>query len=110
MLNYNTKETMDVRIEQTFPEDQIQMVKDIFDVATADARRIAGDGLPSSVYEGYPDIQSHKLFQEYLSKIVIGEWPLEKFDEFVERWNSSGGEEVTKRAQEWYEKVQSYQQ
>ncbi|MFD1952851.1 extracellular solute-binding protein [Paenibacillus thailandensis] len=109
MLNYNTKETMDERIEQTFPEDQVQMIKDIFETATADARRIAGDGMPASVYEGYPDIQSHKLFQEYLSKIVIGEWPIEKFDEFVDRWNKSGGEEVTKRAQAWYDKVKSYQ-
>ena len=105
MRNLTTKDEMWVRIEQTFPEDMQQMVKDIFEVAEADARRIAGDGLPSTVYSGYPDIQSHKLFQEYLTKIVIGEWPLEKFDEFVERWYASGGEEVTKRVQEWYEKV-----
>jgi len=105
MDNYTTQETMDTRIETTVPEDRQKMIKDIFEVSTEDARIIAGDGLPSSVYSGYPDIQSHKLFQEYMTKIVIGEWPLEKFDEFVEKWNEAGGEEVTERVQEWYEEV-----
>ncbi|MCK0473683.1 extracellular solute-binding protein [Halalkalibacter sp. APA_J-10(15)] len=105
MRNLMTKEDMDIRINETFPEDQQQMVMDIFEVSTADARRIAGDGLPSTVYDGYSDIQSHKLFQEYLTKIVIGEWPIDRFDEFVERWYSSGGDEVTERVQEWYERL-----
>lgn len=106
MRNLTTQKDMDIRIEQTFPEEMQQMVKDIFEVSKADARRIAGDGLPSTVYAGYPDIQSHKLFQEYLTKVVIGEWELDQFDEFVERWYASGGEEVTKRVQEWYAKMQ----
>ncbi|MEK3886408.1 extracellular solute-binding protein [Bacillus sp. FSL K6-3431] len=105
MRNLTTDEDMQKRIEETIPEDQQQMVKDIFVVSTADARRIAGDGLPSTVYEGFPDIQSHKLFQEYLTKIIIGQWPIEKFDEFVERWKQAGGDAVTERVQEWYEKV-----
>lgn len=105
MKNLTTKEDMDIRIKETVPENMQKMVQDIFVVNTADARRIAGDGLPNTVYEGYPDIQSHKLFQEYLTKIVIGDWPLEKFDEFVDRWNKSGGEAVTKRVQDWYSKV-----
>ncbi|MFD2654789.1 extracellular solute-binding protein [Gracilibacillus thailandensis] len=103
MLNLTTEESMDIRIDNSFPEDEQQMVRDIFEVSKADARRIAGDGLPSTVYDGYPDIQSHKLFQEYLTKIVIGEWSIDKFDEFVEKWKQSGGEEVTQRVQEWYE-------
>lgn len=105
MRNLTTKEDMDVRIKETIPEDMQKMVQDVFAVSTSDARRIAGDGLPNTVYEGFPDIQSHKLFQEYLTKIVIGEWPLEKFEEFVDRWNKAGGEAVTKRVQEWYAKV-----
>lgn len=105
MKNLVTKEDMDIRIEQTMEDYQKQMVKDIFKVSTSDARRIAGDGLPSTVYQGFPDIQSHKLFQEYLTKIVIGEWPIEKFDEFADRWNKAGGKEVTERVQDWYERV-----
>ncbi|WP_407933996.1 type 2 periplasmic-binding domain-containing protein [Aquibacillus rhizosphaerae] len=102
MLNFTTQETMDLRIENSFEDEDQQMIKDIFKTATKDSRRIAGDGMPISVYEGYPDIQSHKLFQEYMTNIVIGEWELERFDEFVERWKEAGGDEITKRAQEWY--------
>ncbi|WP_145317499.1 extracellular solute-binding protein [Paenibacillus xylanexedens] len=105
MKNLTTAEDMNKRIEETYPEDQQQMVKDMFEVSTADARQIAGDGLPASVYEGFPDIQSHKLFQEVLTKIVIGELPIEAYDEYVKKWNTSGGEVVTQRVQEWYEKV-----
>lgn len=107
MKNLTTAEDMDKRIEETYPEDQQQMVKDMFVVSTADARQIAGDGLPASVYEGFPDIQSHKLFQEVLTKIVIGELPIEAYDDYVDKWYAAGGEAVTQRVQEWYEKVKN---
>ncbi|SFB03664.1 putative aldouronate transport system substrate-binding protein [Cohnella sp. OV330] len=69
------------------------------------AKVIAGDGMPASVYEGYADINNRTLFIEYASKIILGKYPIDKFDEFVEKWNKSGGEEVTKRARAWYDKV-----
>ncbi|WNS40773.1 ABC transporter substrate-binding protein [Paenibacillus sp. MMS20-IR301] len=78
-----------------------QTVKDLED-AQQYVKSIAGDGMPSSVYEGFADIQNRTLYIEYATKIIIGQYPIEKFDEFVEKWNKSGGEEVTKRAREWY--------
>jgi putative aldouronate transport system substrate-binding protein len=66
---------------------------------------IAGDGLPASVYADYPDIQGCTLWQEYASKIIIGTLPISAFDEFVDRWNRSGGAEVTRRARDWYAKT-----
>ncbi|GGD60668.1 extracellular solute-binding protein [Paenibacillus nasutitermitis] len=66
---------------------------------------IGGNGLPASVYDDYPDIKNRTLWNEYATKIIIGTYPIEKFDEFVEKWNKSGGEEVTKKAREWYAKV-----
>lgn len=63
---------------------------------------IAGDGMPSSVYEGYADILNKTLYVEYASKIITGEYDIDKFDEFVEKWYASGGEEVTRAAREWY--------
>jgi len=68
-------------------------------------KEIAGNGIPSSIYEGYPDINARTLYVQYASKIIIGEWPIDKFDEFVEKWYATGGEEVTKRAREWYAKM-----
>lgn len=68
-------------------------------------KTIAGDGIPALIYEGYADIKSHTLYQEYMTKIIIGEWPIEKFDEFVELWYNQGGREVTKKARDWHSKV-----
>ncbi|TVQ29436.1 MAG: hypothetical protein EA382_00210 [Spirochaetaceae bacterium] len=65
-------------------------------------RAIAGQFIPPSIYEGYPDIRTHRLFQEYVAKIVVGEWGLDRFDEFVDRWYRSGGTVVTQRAQAVY--------
>ncbi|MNI61482.1 Lipoprotein LipO precursor [compost metagenome] len=69
------------------------------------AKVIAGEGMPANVYEGYADIQNHTLYQEVMTKIIVGEYPIEKFDEFVEKWYRTGGEEVTKRVRDWYAKV-----
>ncbi|AIQ45812.1 ABC transporter substrate-binding protein [Paenibacillus sp. FSL R7-0273] len=66
---------------------------------------IGGDGLPSSVYDNYPDIKNNTLWYEYATKIVIGTYPIEKFDEFVDKWYKSGGTEVTEKAREWYARV-----
>lgn len=68
-------------------------------------KTIAGDGLPASIYDGFADINNRTLYVEYATKIILGQFPISKFDEFVEKWNKSGGEEVTKRAREWYAKV-----
>ncbi|RTE08381.1 ABC transporter substrate-binding protein [Paenibacillus whitsoniae] len=68
-------------------------------------KNIAGDGMPTSVYDSFPDINNRTLYIEYASKIITGQYPISKFDEFVEKWNKSGGEEVTKRARDWYAKL-----
>ncbi|WP_127588307.1 extracellular solute-binding protein [Paenibacillus koleovorans] len=70
-----------------------------------DGKPIAGDGIPATIYDNYPDIRKHTMFQEVMTKIVIGAEPIEKFDEFVELWNKSGGKEVTARARAWYKQM-----
>lgn len=65
-------------------------------------KTFAGDGMPESIYSDYPDIGNRTLYIEYATKIITGEYSIDKFDEFVEKWNASGGEEVTKLAREWY--------
>ncbi|NHN29479.1 extracellular solute-binding protein [Paenibacillus agricola] len=78
---------------------------EMYDRINKTTKVVAGDGMPISVYDGFADIKTHKMYQQYLTNIVIGEWPLERFDEFVKKWNEAGGAEVTKRANEWYQKV-----
>jgi len=63
---------------------------------------IAGDGLPSSIYDDYPDIKGNTLWYEYATKIIIGTYSLDKFDEFVDKWYKSGGTAVTEKARDWY--------
>lgn len=65
-------------------------------------KTFAGDGMPESIYSDYPDIGNRTLYVEYATKIITGEYSIDKFDEFVECWYESGGEEVTKLAREWY--------
>lgn len=65
-------------------------------------KSFAGDGIPDSVYSDYPDIGNRTLYIEYATKIITGEYSIDKFDEFVEKWYSSGGEEVTELVKEWY--------
>lgn len=62
----------------------------------------AGDGIPDSIYSDYPDIGNRTLYIEYATKIITGEYSIDKFDEFVEKWYASGGEEVTELVREWY--------
>lgn len=95
-------------IQDTASEDTLwqvdQIVKNMQE-AQKYAKPIAGDGLPSSIYDGYADIQNRTLYTEFASKIILGQSPSSIFDEFVDKWYKSGGEEVTKRAREWYAKV-----
>ncbi|MFW5776595.1 MAG: extracellular solute-binding protein [Spirochaetota bacterium] len=80
-------------------ESVIALIEAYEDDAT---RSIAGQFLPPSIYDGYPDIQAHKKYQEYAARIIVGEWDIARFDEFVEAWYEEGGEEVTARAQTAY--------
>jgi putative aldouronate transport system substrate-binding protein len=68
---------------------------------------IAGDGIPSKIYNNYPEIKNLTLYHEYMTKIIIGEWPISKFDEFVQKWYAIGGIEVTERARDWYAQLQN---
>lgn len=92
-------------IEETKTEDRAWALNQAVD-AMNDAQQygkvVAGDGIPSGIYDGYADILNKTLYVEYVSKIIIGEYDIDKFDEFVEKWYASGGEEVTKAAREWY--------
>jgi len=101
---------METRYESMTGTDKTNLEQGLRAVNNAQgdlSRVIAQDGMPNSVYDGYPDILALKLYQEYMTQIIIGEWPIEKFDEFVEKWYSTGGTEVTKRVREWYAKVQA---
>lgn len=40
---------------------------------------------------------------EYFQKIITGEWPVDKFDEFTEKWYSMGGQTLVDEANTWWD-------
>jgi putative aldouronate transport system substrate-binding protein len=56
--------------------------------------------LPS---EGEYKADLTKLMQQYYAEIITGERPLDDFDEFVEEWNTRGGNILTKEANDFYQ-------
>lgn len=105
---YNSIATIDFQVNvlsSQLTEDRKWAVQQAIDNVQENQKYVkdfAGDGIPDSIYTDYPDIKNRTLYVEYATKIISGEYPIEKFDEFVDKWNTSGGEEVTKRAREWY--------
>lgn len=45
-------------------------------------------------------VNLQKMENETFLRIIMGEQPLDSFDEFVETWKSTGGDEITKEVQE----------
>ena len=67
------------------------------------------DGVMATEFLGVPGEQMikywgdlEKLLSETYLSIMIGNKPVDAFDEFVENWKKSGGEEVTAEVNAWY--------
>lgn len=46
-----------------------------------------------------------RLFIDYSLKIINGEYPAEKYDEFVAEWYEQGGQQITDDVNAWYDKI-----
>lgn len=44
-----------------------------------------------------------KLFKDYAYKIIIGELPIDAYDEFIAKWHEQGGALITTDVNAWYE-------
>ena len=45
----------------------------------------------------------NKMRDETLTKIVVGQLPLDEFDSFVESWFALGGQQITDEVNDWYQ-------
>jgi putative aldouronate transport system substrate-binding protein len=54
----------------------------------------------------YPDLEK-KLWKEYFAKIVTGEYSVDKWDEFVQKYYKQGGEVIEKQANEEWNKMKA---
>lgn len=73
---------------------------------------INGDRFTYAAYNTLPtekmsEVEStlNKMLVETIVKIIAGD-PVDSYDKFLDSWNSLGGEEITKEAQEWAAQVQ----
>jgi putative aldouronate transport system substrate-binding protein len=39
---------------------------------------------------------------ETFTKIIVGQLPIDAFDDYIENWKKRGGDEITKEVNEWY--------
>lgn len=62
----------------------------------------AFQGAPSETMQSKGALLN-KLESETYLKIIYGEKPVDYFDEFVQEWKASGGDQVIADANEWYE-------
>ncbi|GIP16121.1 lipoprotein LipO [Paenibacillus montaniterrae] len=61
-------------------------------------------GAPTATMQMNNDILG-KMEKDTFSQIIYGKAPLDSFDTFVEKWKSSGGDQITKEVNEWYQSV-----
>lgn len=52
--------------------------------------------------------EMNNLYKQYSVKIVTGEYSLDKFDEFVEKWCKAGGDLYTKLANEYFKNKEGH--
>ncbi|MNR46538.1 hypothetical protein D3C85_1655200 [compost metagenome] len=55
-------------------------------------------------YDGKYKKDLTALTQKYFAQIISGEVPLSDFDKYVAEWKAKGGDELTKEANEMYQK------
>lgn len=70
------------------------------------------DELISNIFNGSPTDTMRKsweqlqtLEKETYTNIIYGKQDISAFDDFVEKWNSQGGEQITKEVNEWYKSL-----
>ncbi|WP_309122328.1 extracellular solute-binding protein [Paenibacillus sp.] len=68
------------------------------------AYRDAFTGAPTETMRTKGDFLS-KMEKETFSNIIYGQEPLDAFDSFVEKWKSSGGEQIAQEVNAWYQSV-----
>lgn len=61
-------------------------------------------GAPTKTMKAKTEMLTKLATESYL-KIIYGQEPVDYFDSFVEQWKKSGGDEITKEVNAWYDSV-----
>lgn len=73
----------------------------------AEANSFAKGGMTNKLLSPLPSegkylAELNKLSDQYYISIITGDKPVDAFDEFVSKWKSSGGDQLTKEANDWF--------
>ncbi|ASA20027.1 extracellular solute-binding protein [Paenibacillus donghaensis] len=83
--------------------EQMQAAKIVIDQKDAIMMNMF-TGSPTKTQLAKGDMLS-KLEKEVLNKIIYNKMPIDEFDSFVAKYRSSGGDDIEKEVNEWYDSV-----
>jgi putative aldouronate transport system substrate-binding protein len=74
----------------------------LYDIESRDAYKYNRFyGVPGELMTDYMSVLN-TLATETFTNIIVGNLDIDAFDDFVDRWRRSGGDEVTREVNEWY--------
>lgn len=93
------------KIQSGVPEPMLAAAKIVLDQKDIVYNQMF-TGAPTMTMQMNNDILS-KMEKDMFSQIVYGKASIDAFDGFVEKWKSSGGDQITQEVNEWYQSVTS---
>ncbi|MEV5026630.1 extracellular solute-binding protein [Paenibacillus sp. LPE1-1-1.1] len=99
ILDYSAPWDKEIDLERL---DALGLEYKLRDNVTAISNALIKNGYagPTTQSMGKNGVQLTKLMQETFTKMIMGNTPIDEFDNYVTQWKSMGGEEITKEVNE----------
>ncbi|WP_160032074.1 extracellular solute-binding protein [Paenibacillus sp. An7] len=91
------------KLDASVPTEMLEAAKLVLDQKDISLKQMF-TGAPTMTMQMNNDILT-KMEKDTFSQIIYGKTSIDAFDSFVEKWKSSGGDQMTKEVNEWYESV-----
>lgn len=93
------------KLHSSVPTAMLEAAKLVLDQKDISLKQMF-TGAPTMTMQMNNDILT-KMEKDTFSQIIYGKSSIDAFDSFVEKWKSSGGDQMTQEVNEWYQSVQS---
>lgn len=91
------------KVALSVPQPMLEAAQIVMDQKEATLNQMF-TGAPTQTMQMNNDILT-KMEKDIFSSIIYGKEPVDAFDDFVEKYNAAGGEQITKEVNEWYKSV-----
>lgn len=100
IVSYN-RDLMQAKLQD---EATVKFFEETYAVAAKEGIKNHLIGVPTlDTWKAYPDLLgSGSMWKEMAAKIILGEQPIDTFDEFVKNWAAQGGDEIIEETNQWY--------